>query len=218
MAINPEVIEGTPTTAGASSGINISATNAVSGPVNSGAFPITIDATPPADTAPSFTETPAAPTAKIDTAYHWPIGTIITGTRPITLSGTLPAGLTFADGSYPEAITGTPTAEGTTNTAITATNSQGADTSAALDIEVRGLSHAPLWFGVPSPPNARLGVEYSYAIGVLIEGDRPMTLTDVGDPLPEGLSYDVSSYPERIVGTPTEDGSFTIVTSASNDV
>ena len=25
-----------------------------------------------------------------------------------------------------------------------------------------------------------------------------MTFTDVGDPLPEGLSYDVSEYPEKI--------------------
>ena len=155
--INPEVIEGTPTTAGTSSGININATNAVAGPASSSPFQIVIAATAPGDTAPAFTETPSAPTAKINTPYHWPIGTIITGTRPITLSGTLPDGLTFADGGEPEAITGTPTTEQTVNTQITATNSVDADTSAAFDIEVRGISNTPLWIGFPSPPNARLG-------------------------------------------------------------
>ena len=58
---------------------------------------------------------------------------------------------------------------------------------------------------------------YSYAIGGLLDGKRPMTLTDAGAALPAGLSYDDSAYPETITGTPTVSGAVTgIVTRADN--
>ena len=78
----------------------------------------------------------------------------------------------------------------------------------------------PTWAGVPSSlPNATVGVPYSYAIGAHLQGDRPMTLTDVGTMLPDGLAYNDSVEPETIEGTPTESASLAgIVTRAENSV
>jgi len=79
----------------------------------------------------------------------------------------------------------------------------------------------PLWRATPAPPPARKGVAYSYAIGTLLDGDRPMTLTDSGAALPDGLAYGYMPAPnetiEAIVGTPTVDSGVSgIVTRADN--
>jgi hypothetical protein len=47
-------------------------------------------------------------------------------------------------------------------------------------------------------------VPYSYNIGALVDGDRDITLTSVGSPLPDGLAI----VGETIAGTPTVDGDF----------
>ena len=74
-----------------------------------------------------------------------------------------------------------------------------------------GLS-PPSWRSTPSPPDATVGVPYLYEIGYLLDGDRPMILSDVGTPLPYGLTYNDLSYPETIEGTITS-GSGTITVS-----
>jgi len=78
----------------------------------------------------------------------------------------------------------------------------------------------PSWGAVPNLPNARKGEPYTYAIGVHLAGDRPMTLTDAGTLLSEwGLAYDDTVEPEIITGTPTQDGTIDgIVTRAENSV
>ena len=82
----------------------------------------------------------------------------------------------------------------------------------------------PRWTGTPNPPAATEGNPYEYVIGYMLEGDRPMTLTDAGTPLPNGLSYDDSEYPEKIVGTipggvggSETAGIITRATNATND-
>jgi len=82
---------------------------------------------------------------------------------------------------------------------------------------------APVWRATPNPPPCVVGVPYQYSLGALLDGERPMTLTNSGTPLPAGLSYGFAAAPnddiEAIVGTPTEPGSFIgIVTKAENGV
>jgi len=81
----------------------------------------------------------------------------------------------------------------------------------------------PVWRATPAPPPAVKGRPYAYAIGSLLDGERPMTLTDVGVPLPSGLVYGFMPAPdetiEAIVGTPDSDGDAVgIVTKAENSV
>ena len=82
----------------------------------------------------------------------------------------------------------------------------------------------PSWRSTPSPPNAVVGTYYRFEIGYLIDGSRPMTLSQApgSNSLPFGLAYNSSSYPETIEGTITSGtGTVTvsnIVTRASNGV
>jgi hypothetical protein len=81
-----------------------------------------------------------------------------------------------------------------------------------------GLASGPVeWTGTPTPPPAAVGASYTYTIGTLVAGDRPITLTDAGTALPPGLSYDDAAYPETISGVPTTPGVYTgIITRADN--
>jgi len=81
-----------------------------------------------------------------------------------------------------------------------------------------GLASGPVeWTGTPTPPPAAVGVPYTYTIGTLVAGDRPVPLTDAGSALPPGLSYDDATYPEKISGVPTTPGVYTgIITRADN--
>jgi hypothetical protein len=82
----------------------------------------------------------------------------------------------------------------------------------------------PSWRSTPAPPNAVVGTWYQYNIGYLITGSRPMQLAAApgSTPLPNGLSYNNSSYPETIEGTITSgSGTITvnnIITRATNGV
>jgi hypothetical protein len=80
----------------------------------------------------------------------------------------------------------------------------------------------PSWRSTPAPPDAVVGVYYEFPIGVLIDGSRPMTLTQApgSNALPTGLNYNSSKSPETIEGTVTSGtGSITvpgIITRATN--
>jgi len=91
-----------------------------------------------------------------------------------------------------------------------------------VTIDQAAVGVAPIWRSTPAPPNASVGVPYSYAIGYLVDGDRPMTLRDVGVQLPYGLAYNNTTYPETIEGTIISgSGTITvsgIITEAENDV
>ena len=81
---------------------------------------------------------------------------------------------------------------------------------------------SPTWIGAPNPPIAKAGEVYRYEVAQLLDGDRAMTLTDSGTPLPDGFSYD-DTYPEAIisasvpggVGTTTYAGVVTLATNAN---
>ena len=81
----------------------------------------------------------------------------------------------------------------------------------------QGVFEDVSWVGTPSPPAAVIGVQYSYSLSSLIQGDRPIDLTITAGELPEGLS--VNSAIEVIEGAATEVGTFTdIEITASNSV
>jgi hypothetical protein len=61
----------------------------------------------------------------------------------------------------------------------------------------------PSWRSTPSPPDAVVGTPYSYPIGALVNGSRPITLSESpgSTPLPAGLDYNSAVNPETIEGT-----------------
>lgn len=85
--------------------------------------------------------------------------------------------------------------------------------SGTVTINQAGAGLAPpVWRSTPAPPAATVGVFYTYPIGYLVDGDRPMNLSDAGVPLPNGLFYNDIGYPETIQGT-INSGSGTITVS-----
>ena len=130
-------ISGTPTAAGTSA-VTITATNAT----GSGSATLTLTVSNPAGVAPSITSALTA-TTTVGSAFTYQI----TGSQnPTNFNATgLPAGLTV--NTTTGVISGTPTAAGTTNVTITATNAFGTGT-ATLSVTVNAAATAP-----PAPTN-----------------------------------------------------------------
>jgi hypothetical protein len=80
----------------------------------------------------------------------------------------------------------------------------------------------PSWRSVPAPPNCVVGTYYEYQIGYLLNGSRPMQLSQApgSNSLPFGLNYNSNKNPETIEGTITSgSGTITvnnIITRATN--
>ena len=207
-------ISGTPTTSGALNFL-VTATDAgnstASIPVE-----ITIDAAtppPPDDTGPvAFGGTVALPEAAVGTAYEETTIVLFSDDRPINeltlaING-LPTGLSATpnnDGSV--TISGTPTASGSLNFTVTATDISGSSASIAVSIEV---ADAPIVEPVDTPPiafpgtvflpSAREGEAYTETTRVLFSDDR-----SVAD-----LTLVVTGLPAGLIATPNVDGSVTI--------
>ncbi|MDO8543856.1 MAG: hypothetical protein Q7S40_25720 [Opitutaceae bacterium] len=124
------VISGTPTAATPTGGtvVNVTATNATGS--NSAAVTITIAAAPPAGSAPTIANQTVTRTQNAAFSYQ----VVATGATSFSIVGTpvLPAGLSMSSSGL---ITGTPTATGTTNVTVRATNSTGS-TNATLTITI----------------------------------------------------------------------------------
>jgi hypothetical protein len=110
-----------------------------------------------------------------------------------------------------------PVPDGTTHNRYWCDVSYGAWASGPVTIN-GGTPTGPVgWKGTPAPPTAKSGTQYTYSIGLSVNGDRPITLADAGTALPPGLSYDDAAYPETISGVPTTPGVYTgIITRADN--
>ena len=103
---------------------------------NSGTLPSNIGGTAP----PSITTTSLAG-GTVGTAYTAPLAASGTGTITWSNSGNLPAGLTLDENTG--VISGTPTAQGTSNFTVTASNNGGSD-SKPLSITISSATNIPV--------------------------------------------------------------------------
>lgn len=189
------VISGTPTTAtGSPLNVTVTATNAAGSSTKTLAFTI--------NARPTFT-TPSA-NATVNATLNQPFSYQLaaSGTTPITFGASqLPSGLTLNGAGL---ISGTPTAAGSINATLTATNVAGAATNnnLVLTITVAGTPVAPtITTPAASPfalPNAVVGTAIAN-FTVLATGTAPITFAATG--VPAGLSFNTTTG--VLSGTPT---------------
>lgn len=197
-------ITGTPTVTGAFN-FTITATDN-NGCTGSQAYTVNI-------TCPTITVNPATlPDGTTGTAYSQTVSGS-GGTAPYTFAvtaGALPTGLTLNSGTG--AITGTPTAAGTFNFTITATDSFGCTGSQSYTVNINcpGLTMNP-----PTLPNGTVGTAYSQTLSVT-GGTAPYTFAVTTGVLPGGLTLNPSTG--DITGTPTtvESQTFTVTATDAN--
>jgi hypothetical protein len=144
----------------------------------------------PAAVGVSYSQTLAGAGGK--TPYVWTV-----------TSGSLPAGLTLDPATG--IISGTPTAGGVFPFTITLTDATPVQATAALTINVLGITTASL-------PDGTIGTAYSQTLQAA-GGVPPLTWAVLSGTLPAGLTLNASSG--TISGTPTASGSSTFAVSAS---
>ncbi len=196
------VISGTPTSAGAAS-FTITGTDS-NGAIGSRAYSVTVNA--------AIAVNPASlPTGTIGTAYSQTI-TATGGTGSYTFSltaGALPTGLSLNASSG--AITGAPSASGTSNFTVTATDGNSATGSRAYSITI----NAAIAVNPVSLPAGTVSAAYSQTV-TATGGTGSYTFSVSSGTLPAGLSLNSGSG--AITGTPTGAGSssFTITATDGN--
>lgn len=199
------VISGTPTAAGAFT-FRIRSTDSSTGTAApfavDGIYSITVG-------APTITLAPASlPAGTVAAAYSQTItasGGNGTYNYAVT-AGALPAGLTLGGTGI---LSGTPTAGGTFNFTITATDSNGFSGARtySLTIAAATIAVAPATL-----PGATRNIAYSQTL-TASGGTAPYTFTVTGGALPTGLTLASSG---TLSGTPTTAGSFTFTATATD--
>ncbi|HEX2854355.1 MAG TPA: putative Ig domain-containing protein [Opitutaceae bacterium] len=191
------VISGTPIASGTSNVI-IGATNA------SGTGNATLTITVAASTnAPIITGAATAP-ASVGTAVNYQIAA--TGVPTAYTAAGLPAGLSLNPSTG--AITGTPTAAGTSIVVLTATNAFGTGNS-TLTITVAAANVAPI---IVSPPTAGGSIGVPFTTYVIAATGQPTSYSATG--LPAGLT--LNSTTGAISGTATVPGTYGVTVTATN--
>ncbi|PLC43482.1 autotransporter outer membrane beta-barrel domain-containing protein [Ralstonia pickettii] len=196
-------LSGTPTSAGAVT-FNVVATDSSSG---SGPYSITGTYTLTVS-APSISVSPATlPNPAIATAYSQTV-TAANGTAPYTYaitSGALPAGLTLTSSGV---LSGTPTAGGTFNITITATDANSFTASRAYSLTIGAPT---VTVNPATAPAAQVTTAYSQTFSAT-GGTAPYTYAVSTGSLPAGLSLNASTG--VLSGTPTTLGSSTFTVQA----
>ncbi|QSX80098.1 putative Ig domain-containing protein [Lysobacter solisilvae] len=131
------------------------------------------------------------------------------GTAPYNfslLAGALPAGMSFSSGGV---LSGTPTAAGTFNITVRATDALGftGDLAYALVIAAPTIAIAP-----PTLPDGLAGVAYSQTL-TASGGTGPHTFSLLSGSLPTGMSFSSGGV---LSGTPTVAGSFNFTVRATD--
>jgi len=159
--------------------------------------------------APTITTT-SLPNGRVGTAYSQTL--TATGDTPITWSresGTLPTGLTLSNAGV---IAGTPSASGTSNFTVKATNAKGNNTkSLSITIAAGSSSGTAPTITTTSLPNGRVGTAYSQTLTAT--GDTPITWSRESGTLPTGLTLSNAGV---IAGTPSASGTYNFTVKASN--
>ncbi len=192
------LISGTPTTAGNSS-FTVRATDANGATATQDFMVMT-------NPALAITQT-TLPAAVLGTAYNQQI-TATGGVSPYTFAvtnGSLPAGLTLGTTG---AITGTPTAAGTSTFTVTTMDQSGATATQTFTLAV----NSTLAINQTTLPAATTGTAYSQQLSVT-GGATPVTYSLLSGTLPAGLTLSTSGL---ISGTPTTAGSSTFTVQATD--
>ncbi|WP_193212822.1 putative Ig domain-containing protein [Luteolibacter marinus] len=158
--------------------------------------------TPPDPDAPPEIDSALAKAAVVGTPFSYQITAI---NIPTAFGATnLPAGLDL--NPVTGVISGTPTADGTVETIITATNANGTDTETLVFTITPG---PPPEITSPLAVTAAVNVAFSYLIAA---DHNPVSFTATG--LPAGFSINPATG--EISGTPVETGSSTVAITATN--
>ena len=199
LTYNPatHTLSGTPTAAGTYN-VGLMADNMVGTDNKTLVITIITPANPPVITSPL--------TAKTTVNQSFTYEITAEGTSPITYqAANLPAGLSFDPATH--RITGIPTAPGTYNISLTATNSAGSD-------------NKTLVLTVGSPPEITSQLTASGTVGqqfttytVSASGSGPISYSV--NNLPAGLSFDPDT--RTINGTPTNSGVTDVTLVATNE-
>ncbi|WP_260705973.1 beta strand repeat-containing protein [Edaphobacter flagellatus] len=198
LTANNCAITGTPTAAGTST-LTVHATDS-SSPTASTTGTVSLVINPAAVT---LTLT-APPAGTINTAYTGSVG-VTGGTAPYTCTITgLPPGLTANNC----AISGTPTAAGTSTLTVHATDSSSPTASTTGTVSLV-INPAAVTLTLTAPPAGTINTAYTGSVGVT-GGTAPYTCTITG--LPAGLTANNCS----ITGTPTAAGTSTLTVHATD--
>ncbi len=195
-------LSGTPTAAGTFS-FQLRATD-TSGNAGLGSVTMTIS-------SPAITLSPGSlPTGTVGTAYSQTI-TATGGTGTYigfgVSAGSLPAGISL-DGTT-GAISGTPTASGTSSVTITVTDSASGTGSASYSIVIAAA--VPITVGPASLPDATIAVAYSHAVTAV--GCVVACRFSASAGLPPGITLDGATG--ALAGTPSAAGPYTFTVTAS---
>ena len=202
---------------GLPAGVSGSASGAIGGtPTTAGPYSVSVTVTDSAGAkaSQSYTVTISAPSLVVTTT-SLPGGTVGAaysaalaasgGVQPYTWTAAgLPAGLSV---SATGAITGTPTAAGTSTVGVTVTDSKGTTASASFTVTI---TTAPLTITTASLSGGVVGTAVSVALGAS-GGVPPYTWAVTG--LPAGVTVSASG---AISGTPTAPGSFTVTVKVTD--
>ncbi|MDE1155945.1 MAG: putative Ig domain-containing protein [Acidobacteriaceae bacterium] len=199
------VVTGTPTAAGTSSftaqvadSKGATVTESLSITVNPAASPLSITSGAP-------------PIGTVGVAYTMALAAD-GGTTPYTwslLAGSLPAGLTLSSAG---AITGTPTAQGTSNFTVQVADSAGATATATLSITVDAEVTTPLVITSGAPPSGTVGTAYTMTLGAS-GGTLPYAWSLSSGSLPSGLGLSTAGV---IAGTPIAKGTSSFVVQVTD--
>lgn len=186
------LLSGTTNATGGRHDVTVTATNGV-GTAATLSFTVVVQ-------VPATLSAPPTVTLPVDTAAVLPI--TLGGYPAPTLSTTaLPAGLTLSGGI----VSGTPTSPGTYTVTLSASNGVDTDpTPVPVTIEVTSV---PTFASPPSATTLRLGTAVDRAAFTL--AGHPTPVADA-DGLPAGLAIEQTGAAVRLVGTPTQAGTFDV--------
>ncbi len=173
---------------------------------NSKSFTITINLPPP----PSITTTSPLPAGQVGVAYNKTIA--VTGLSPFTFSvtsGSLPAGLGLNPSTG--AITGTPTAYGTSSFTVKVVDSSNPTQSTSQPFTLT-IAPAPVVITTTSLPNVVANTAYSASL-LATGGATPITWSVIAGALPAGVNLAANG---TFSGTPTTAGTANFTVQAAD--